>query len=116
MFRIACCLALVTVASLTVEECQAQGFRRLTVSPYLNLIQNEGLGVPDYQTLVRPMVEQRRRNVETERQISALQSAVVSNNVQDQRGEAYFRPTGHATGFFYYSHFYPGMQSSQRRR
>lgn len=89
-------------------------YSRPTVSPYLNLLQPQGGGLPNYQTLVRPALEQRQRNQDTARQISALQSSVVENSVRDQRGEAMFRPTGHGTGFFYYSHFYPGM--GQRRR
>ena len=93
---------------------QREMFSRPTVSPYLNLLTPQGQGLPNYQTLVRPMLDQRRRNQDTARQINALQSAVIENNVRDQRGETMFRPTGHATGFFYYSHFFP--QLSGRRR
>lgn len=89
-------------------------FSRPTVSPYLNLLTPQGQGLPNYQTLVRPMVEQRQRNLDTARQLTALQTAVVENSVRDQRGETMFRPTGHPTGNFYYSHFYPML--SQRRR
>jgi hypothetical protein len=91
-------------------------YNRPTVSPYLNLLQPQGGGLPNYQTLVRPALEQRNQNLQMQRQISQLQSSVIENNVRDQRGEAMFRPTGHSTGFFYYSHFYPGMQSGGPRR
>lgn len=125
MIRIALCTALACVGlSIFTGESYAQrnaGLRtarsilsRPTVSPYLNLLQPQGYGLPNYQTIVRPMIDQRARNQETARQLSSLQSAVVENNVRDQRGEVMFRPTGHATGTFYYSHFYPLL--SQRRR
>lgn len=126
MFRTAICTAL---ALLGLSVCADEGFaqrnnayrrtqnallNRPTVSPYLNLLQPQGGGLPNYQTLVRPAIEQQRRNQDTQRQITQLQSTVAENNVRDQRGETYFRPTGHATGNFYYSHFFP--QLAQRRR
>lgn len=89
-------------------------YNRPTVSPYLNLLQPQGGGLPNYQTLVRPQIEQRRENQITQRQISQLQSFVAQSSMQDRRGETTYRPTGHPTGSFYYSHFYPTL--SQRRR
>ncbi len=125
MFRTAICTALALLGlGLCADEGYAQGnasrkiqnslYNRPTVSPYLNLLQPQGGGLPNYQTLVRPAIDQRRRNQDTNRQIAELQGVVAANNVRDQRGETQFRPTGHATGNFYYSHFFPLM--SQRRR
>jgi len=136
MFRTTICVAL-AVAGLAfhADESLAQRnnaarrtqnmlYNRPTVSPYLNLLQPQGGGLPNYQTLVRPQIEQRRQNLDTQRQISQLQSTVAQTSMQDQRGETTFRPTGHPTSFssslgfrqptgFYYSHFYPTLQ--QRR-
>ncbi len=89
-------------------------YNRPTVSPYLNLLQPQGNGLPNYQTLVKPALDQERKNADTQRQIYQLQSAVASNTAQDSRGEATFRPTGHTTTYFYYSHFYPTMTTRRR--
>jgi hypothetical protein len=125
MLRTAICAALAFAGlSLCADECFAQRnnayrrtqnslYNRPTVSPYLNLLQPQGGGLPNYQTLVRPAIDQRRQNQDTQRQISQLQSSVAASTAQEQRGEVTFRPTGHGTGKFYYSHFYPTL--NQRR-
>ncbi|MDZ4779664.1 MAG: hypothetical protein SGJ19_05380 [Planctomycetia bacterium] len=130
MLRTAICATLAVAGlSLCADECFAQRnnayrrtqnslYNRPTVSPYLNLLQPQGGGLPNYQTLVRPAVEQRRQNQDTQRQISQLQSSVAASSAQDQRGETTFRPTGHQTSFspaygnrtgFFYSHYYPTL-------
>ncbi len=136
MLRVTICAALACAGlALSADESFAQRnnayrrtqnslYNRPTVSPYLNLLQPQGGGLPNYQTLVRPALEQRRQNQDTQRQISQLQSTVAATSMQDQRGETTLRPTGHATSFssslgfrqptgFYYSHFFPTLQ--QRR-
>jgi hypothetical protein len=77
-----------------------------TVSPYLNLLNNNNQlnGVPNYQSLVRPLVEQRNA---TQRQGNALQNLQQQVNTQRAGGSGAGRSTGHATSFMYYSHFYP---------
>lgn len=130
MWRTTFCVALALLGlGMSADESWAQRnnpalrtqrslYNRPTVSPYLNLLQPQGGGLPNYQTLVRPAIEQRRQNRETQRQISQLQSAVALESAQGQRGETMLRPTGHTTGYFYYSHFFPTLSqpSSQRRR
>lgn len=114
---------LAALAGVCVAQNQGTPFRRPNVSPYMNLLRPETEGLANYQTLVRPMVNQRRRNLEVARELSALQTAVVENNLRDQRGEAALRPTGHTTGFmnsshfygFYYSNYYPTMATRRRR-
>jgi hypothetical protein len=126
MVRLSVFAALAVVGlALSAEECFAQGrnaalntqralLNRPTVSPYLNLLQPQGNGLPNYQTLVKPAIDQRRRDQETQRQIYQLQSSVAANTARETRGESTFRPTGHTTTFFYHSHFYPAL--GQRRR
>lgn len=83
--------------------------RRPTVSPYLNLGRDDS-AAPDYQTLVRPQLEQlefnRRQSLEVDR---------LNRQVQDFRTQAAFpaggspdlRATGHSTRFMNTSHFFP---------
>jgi hypothetical protein len=73
-----------------------------TVSPYLNLIQNNGVGaVTNYQSLVKPLLN---TNAALIRQGSSI------NYLQQQQQQNYARGvgrgTGHATYFMNYSHFY----------
>lgn len=127
MARMAVLTALaVGVLAVLGGECQAQvtrpAFRRPSVSPYLNLLLPNDDGLPNYQTMVRPFVEQRRRNQDFAREIGALQSAVVENNIRDQRGDMGLRPTGHSTVFLnnshffssYHSHFFPTLNVRRR--
>ena len=88
-------------------------YNRPTVSPYLNLLRfdQRDSGIPNYQTLVRPMLEQRERNRAAQKDISRLQSQVGSlrsDFVRSQQNQAGFR-TGHPTRFMTYSHFYPAF-------
>lgn len=82
---------------------------RPTVSPYLNLLQSGGgaLNLPQYQTLVRPFLEQQSINERNalnsqavRRQINSLQSQVNRNQFAPGRA------TGHPTRYMNYSHFY----------
>jgi hypothetical protein len=83
-----------------------------TVSPYLNLFREDLDGNSDlnYQTLVRPQLEQQQINQQVQRQaldssrrIQAL-SARADFSPQGSRQQS---PTGHSTAFFNYSHYYP---------
>ena len=76
-----------------------------TVSPYLNLLNNNNQlnGVPNYQSLVRPLLDQQNA---IQRQGSSLQRLQQQVNTQGG-GSGAGRATGHATSFMYYSHFYP---------
>jgi hypothetical protein len=82
---------------------------RPTVSPYLNLLQGGGgaLNLPQYQTLVRPFLEQQaindRNSFNTQlmgRQINTLQTQVNRNQFAPGRA------TGHPTRYMNYSHYY----------
>ncbi len=72
-----------------------------TVSPYLNLLQNNNRGITNYQSLVKPLINQ---NDALRRQGGAIQQL---QQQQYQTGGG--RGTGVHSYFMYYSHFYqPG--------
>ena len=93
---------------------EQQTYRRPTVSPYLNLLREQGLGLPTYQTLVRPQLQQQRANQQQTRQIQQLQLEVAQNAASSQAGEVTLRPTGHQTAFRNFGHFYPRMPQPRR--
>jgi hypothetical protein len=71
-----------------------------TVSPYLNLLQTDQFGATNYQSLVRPLINQGNA---INRQANSLNR--LQQQVSGGRGGS--RGTGHATFFMNYSHFYP---------
>jgi hypothetical protein len=87
--------------------------RRPTLSPYLNLLRNDGDdlgGLPNYHTFVRPMLQQQRTNRSTSRQIQGLSQEVQAVNRQlayQSSESSVLRPTGHQTVFMNFSHYYP---------
>ena len=93
--------------------------RRPTVSPYLNLLRRDGFsGVTNYQTLVRPQLEQREfariQQAELSRvqqQLSVQQRSIES--VQQQRAQRVFS-TGHQTRFMNLQQYYPGFGQLRR--
>ncbi len=80
--------------------------RRPSVSPYLNLLNNQNPNVTNYQSLVRPMVNQNRFNAQQRSAINNLQSAPSSS----PQGAENIRSTGHQSAFGNYSHYYPGLK------
>jgi hypothetical protein len=91
------------------------------VSPYLNLFRDDFEGNDDfnYQTLVRPQLEQQRvneqlqrQNYEIGRQLQAMSAAPDFN----PQGNQNLMPTGHQTVFGYHSHFYPQAGGGRQRR
>jgi hypothetical protein len=80
-----------------------------TVSPYLNLLQGGGgaLNLPQYQTLVRPFLEQQAINDRNAFDSQLLRRQV--NSLQNQTNRSAMaggRPTGHPTRYMNYSHYY----------
>ncbi len=83
----------------------AQIMRRPTVSPYLNLLRPSGIGqVPNYQTIVRPELEQRRLNQQQGAEIQQLQREAASQRRatadlqrRDRSSQPGIRGTGHQT-------------------
>jgi hypothetical protein len=90
-----------------------------TVSPYLNLFREERDGSSDfnYQTLVRPLLQQQQFNQQVERQAIDLarrmQSMAAQSDFNPEGSTTQF-PTGHQSVFMYYGHYYP--TANVRRR
>ncbi len=90
-----------------------------TISPYLGLFDG-GLGDYNdlnYQTIVRPQIQQQQFNQQVVREAQSLNrrmSAISARNPYNTQGNEGVMPTGHAATFQYYSRFYP--RQSQRRR
>ena len=83
-----------------------------TVSPWMNMFREDlsGQGDLNYQTLVRPMLNQQKINQQVERQNMELGrrlQAVSAQNAYNPQGSKDIYPTGHPTVFMSYSHFYP---------
>jgi hypothetical protein len=83
-----------------------------TVSPYLNLLQNNNQlnPVTSYQSLVRPLVDQGDAIRRQGNSINQLQQRVNANT---SALSAPGRGTGHTTFFMNYSHYY-SMPSAGR--
>ncbi|QDT67431.1 hypothetical protein MalM25_03290 [Planctomycetes bacterium MalM25] len=92
-----------------------------TVSPYLNLF-NTGIGggqasIDNYNTIVRPQLQQQSLNRQLQRQTQQLNTRVQQIAAQpafQAQGSDRMMATGHATVFGYYSRFYP--TAGRRRR
>ena len=85
-----------------------------TVSPYLNLLRNQNSGLPNYQTLVQPFIEQQAAIQQNSAQINQLQRTAPAQQTSrrgmfDPTGGLYnqqLRGTGHSTRYQYYGHYY----------
>lgn len=90
-----------------------------TVSPYLNLFREDFDGNSDfnYNTLVRPALQQERFNEQMQRQsleINRRLQSIAAQTAYNPQGSTSQYPTGHQTVFMYYGHFYP-TAGRQRR-
>jgi hypothetical protein len=89
-----------------------------TTSPYLNLFREDFDGSSDfnYNTLVRPMLQQQQFNQQIQRQGSDLSrrlQAMASQGAFNPQGSQELIPTGHRTTYRYFSHFYPSPRRSR---
>ena len=90
-----------------------------TTSPYLNLFREDFEGNSDlnYNTLVRPMLQQQQFNEQMQRQSieisKRLQSLAAQADFNPQGSESQY-PTGHKTVFNYLGHFYPAPARQRR--
>jgi hypothetical protein len=90
-----------------------------TVSPYLNLLNRSNVGLPTYQTLVRPQIDQQEQSLQQQQQINQLkqhQKSLVANQERGlaQRGISNeIRGTGHVTVFMDYLHYYQRAPGSR---
>jgi hypothetical protein len=92
-------------------------YNRPTVSPYLNLLQSNRFGISNYQTLVRPMIEQREASIQNQANIQQLQQQFQSGQAAAMRrgSSGGARSTGHPSRFFTYLHYYPVLNSMTAR-
>lgn len=84
--------------------------QRPTVSPYLNLVRDDSGAAANYQTLVRPQMEQIDINRRQEMQFDRLDRQFQnfrSESAFPQEGSLDIRETGHTTRFMNRSHYYP---------
>jgi hypothetical protein len=75
-----------------------------TVSPYLNLLQGNNFGVTNYQSLVKPLINQGNAINRQGSSLRNLQQQVNSRPAYGAGGGGI--STGHATYFMNYSHYY----------
>ncbi len=80
-----------------------------TVSPYLNLLGADQFGITNYQSLVRPLVDQGNAINRQAGSINRLQQQ-VGQGAGRGNGQGGIQGTGHATFFMNYSHYYPFPQ------
>jgi hypothetical protein len=82
-------------------------YNRPTVSPYLNLLRQQGVGSPpNYQTLVRPQLDQDRINSAQHRQMRNLQNQLTDlDRTTVEPGET-IRATGHRTDFLEFRNYF----------
>ena len=114
--------ALVAVAFAATAEAQAPGqkpfqdiYRRPALSPYYSLQQNAFNPLQNqniYQTQVQPQLEQQRQQIEMlaqRRQLGRVQGQVqqIQQSSQARQLNETIRPTGHASTYMNYSHYYP---------
>jgi hypothetical protein len=89
--------------------------RKPTTSPYLNLLNNQGTGVPNYQNLVRPQMEQRSINLQQSNAIRSLQQQTAQSAISTRYGNQALRPTGHRSSHMNFMNgdrtraFYPAL-------
>ena len=81
-----------------------------TVSPYMNLLQgnNQLNGIPNYQSLVKPLVDQQSAIQRQGNSLQRLQQQVNSGAGAASTGGR--GGTGHATHFMNLSHYFPPPQ------
>jgi hypothetical protein len=97
--------------------------RRPSVSPYMNLVNNQTGQATNYQSLVRPQLDQQNYNAQSASAIKSLQRGQSKgsgsggksapggqNSKSSAEGNLKLRPTGHASSRENYSHFYPGLK------
>ncbi len=89
--------------------------QRPTISPYVNLLRRGNSTAFNYYTLVRPELEFRSQFAQQGAAIYQLRGDVQAQaNAASATNEQ--RPTGHATSFLNYSHYFPGLSGRGGRR
>lgn len=87
-------------------------YNRPTVSPYLNLTRPGGSITPNYQSLVRPQMDQMRVNRAQRASTANLQREVNNSRHQAVLPGQTIRGTGHATNYMSYSQYFNTLSGS----
>ena len=92
------------------DAYNGRGTSNLTVSPYVNLGLNPN-GLSNYQTLVRPMIDQREYSrAQTEQLQQPRPAARAARNAREQADESAENQKPRASvRFMHFSHFYGGI-------
>jgi hypothetical protein len=102
-----------------IEKPFEHASHRPTVSPYLNLLREDLTDdvIPNYQTLVRPQLEQiafqqsqQRQNDMVYRQLQQIQARAGFN----PQGSEVMLPTGHVTTYQFLGNYYPALATRRR--
>jgi hypothetical protein len=103
--------------SASAQLGNANLYNRPTVSPYLNLLNTDRFGVSNYQTLVRPLIEQREAAVQNQANIQQLQQQFQTSQMAAARrgGGGGPRSTGHPSRYLTYLHYYPSLNFLNQR-
>lgn len=120
--RIATVIALgLLVSAVGVNSADAQQFQdrhfrpaNPTMSPYMGLLQTNVGPVPNYFSLVRPMLQQRAFNQQMQR-TTATQSLQIQSLSTQAPQQLPTPQTGKGAGFQQFLHFFPSMQPPRRR-
>ncbi len=110
--------ATLLIAASFGSQSHAQGVRRPTVSPYLNLLRSSGTPAENYYNLVRPELLFRQSLQQQGRQIQQLQRGSVSAPQSQARttpGPTAIPGTGHTSYYQIYSHYYLFTPINRRR-
>ena len=124
LHHLAAAVAVAAMATLAAGDAQAQGpgqkpfestYRRPAVSAYnqiSNFANNPQASANIYQQLVQPQQEQQRMRLEQmdqSRQMGKMQNQVsqIQRDTSARQIDSSIRPTGHASTYMNYSHYYP---------
>lgn len=87
---------------------------RPTLSPYMGLLQTNTGPIPNYFSLVRPMMQQQSFNRQLSQATRAQSIQIQSLSTQGSQAQPTSQ-TGNASGFQQYLHYYPPMRGARRR-
>lgn len=107
-----------SVGTSTVSKPFSSHRATPTVSPWLNMFRDDltGEGDLNYQTLVRPQLQQQQFNNQLERQnleLGRRVQAVSAQSAYQPQGSQQMYPTGHPTAFMNYMHYYPALRGGR---
>jgi hypothetical protein len=102
------------IASASAQNQQFNNYtRKPSVSPYMQLLNNQTGTATNYQSLVRPQLDQRSFNQQSSSAIRQLQKGgggTAGSSKSGVEGNKKLRSTGHVVSTENYSHYFPGMK------